>query len=148
MKIHFVCSHRYFENLNKYKTCDRSWQEVMYIAQKFEETYHDEVRKIAQLIPFVADREWQRVDIDAYFVDWCGGSFSHPLTLKVEDDMLMMLVMLTHELLHDMYTGEEIPKSAIEDKVVGDIKTIFNILGIDIRHQFDRLLSVKRDLIE
>ncbi|MCX7880890.1 MAG: hypothetical protein N2482_00030 [Patescibacteria group bacterium] len=103
MKINFIYSKIYFKSLNRFNRITRSWEEVKKIGRAFEKKYQDEIKKITEIIPKIIKKPWRRDYFEVYLVDWNGPSFSHPLTLKVREDLLLMLVILVHELLHDFY---------------------------------------------
>jgi hypothetical protein len=136
MKLEFNYWNVYFRNLNKHKKIDRSWEEVKKIGKEFESQYKSEIKKIIKIIPKVVGKSWTERIIDVYMVDWDGPSFSHPLTLKVREDLLLMLVILTHELLHHFYT-ESFPldMKAGEEKINKDVEKVFDKLGINIEKQ-------------
>lgn len=135
MKLAFIYSRVYFNSLNKYSKCSRSWEEVVKIGRKFEAKYKSEINKIIKIIPEVVGKPWKKEIIEVYLVDWKGPSFSHPLTLKVRDDLLLMWVILTHELLHDFYKNEQ----ADEEKINKDVKKVFEKLKINAKEQIEIL---------
>ena len=67
-------------------------------------------------------------------VDWLGPSFSHPLTLKVREDFLLMLTILTHELIHHFRINS--PMGIEREKKINDYtEEVFDKLGINIKEQ-------------
>jgi len=134
MKIEFFYSPVYFRNLNKYKPTEKPWPEVKKLGQKFEKKYQAEIEQIARIIPKLTGKPWRRKVTEVYIVDWAGPSFSQPLTLKVRDDLLLMLVILTHELLHDFYLeNKNIEK--VETKINELVKKVFAKLNIEAKKQ-------------
>jgi hypothetical protein len=110
MKIKFFYSQVYFRHLNQNKTTKRSWEEVKKIGKTFEKKYTKEIENLLKIIPQEVGKPWQSKEITVYPIDWSGPSFSNPLTLKVRDDLKLMLVILIHELLHDFFLQEKILK--------------------------------------
>lgn len=142
MKLEFVYSHVYFRNLNKFVPCKRTWKEVVRLGKAFEKMYASHMNKIVNIIPTVVGKAPQKDIIHVYIVDWQGPSFSHPLTLKVRDDLLLMLVILTHELLHDFFIGEE-KKSieSVEEQINIHVEEVFKKLNMDVTSQLEILHS-------
>ncbi|MDK2907903.1 MAG: hypothetical protein PWQ87_361 [Candidatus Woesearchaeota archaeon] len=134
MEIRFFYSKVYFRNLNRYKSTKRTWDEVKEIGQKFEKRYRSEIEQIVEIIPKIVGRPWRREIIEVYIVDWPGPSFSHPLTLKVREDLVLMLVILTHELLHDFYFDER-DSEKFEETINNYVREIFEKINIDADEQ-------------
>jgi hypothetical protein len=82
---------------------------------------------------------WKEKSIKVYIVDWPGPSFSHPLTLKVREDLLLMLFILTHELLHYFFIEKPLEGKEKEEKIDEKVKEIFDILRIDVKEQLETL---------
>ena len=134
MKIEFFYSRVYFRHLNKYKSTKRTWDEIKKIGQDFEKKYKSEINQIIKIIPELVGKPWRRKTTEVYIVDWIGPSFSHPLTLKVREDLLLMLVILTHELLHDFYLDEKNIEK-VEEAINNNVKQIFEKVNINISEQ-------------
>lgn len=134
MKLKFNYSKVYFDQLNTYKRVNRSWEEVVRLGGMFEQKYSEEINKIIEFIPQILNQDWQEEFIEVYMVDWLGPSFSRPLTLKVREDMLLMLTILTHELIHHFRLTK--PKGIEREKEINDcVEKIFEKLGINIEEQ-------------
>lgn len=134
MKLKFIYSEVFFDSLNKYKKVNRTWEEVVKLGRMFEQKYAKKINKIIDLIPIILNQEWKNEIIEVYIVDWLGPSFSHPLTLKVREDFLLMLTILTHELIHHFKIDK--PKGLEREKKINDYtELIFNKLGIDVKEQ-------------
>jgi hypothetical protein len=140
MKIEFFYSEFYFKQLNKYKSTKRTWSEVKKIGQDFEKKYKSEISQIVKLIPKLVKKPWRRKITEVYIVDWIGPSFSHPLTLKVRENLLLMLVILTHELLHDFYLGRRNVEE-VEEIINNKVKQVFEKLDINVAEQLKVLQS-------
>ena len=54
----------------------------------------------------ISNKKFKEKELDCYLMDRSGPSFSHPLTLKVRTDSLLMLVILIHELVHHVTEGK------------------------------------------
>ena len=120
--------------MNKYKSTKRTWDEVKKIGQDFEKKYKSEINQIIKIIPGLVGNPWRSEITEVYIVDWIGPSFSHPLTLKVKEDLLLMLVILTHELLHSFYLDEkDIEK--VEEVINNKVKQVFEKLNINAVEQ-------------
>ncbi|NOY89234.1 MAG: hypothetical protein GXO93_07600 [FCB group bacterium] len=143
MEVEFFYSAVYFRSLNKYKSTKRTWDEVKKIGKRFEKKYGSEISQIVKIIPKVIGKPWRRKIIEVYIIDWIGPSFSHPLTLKVRKDMLLMLVILTHEFLHDFYLGEANIEE-VEETINKNVAQVFKRLNIDATRQ----LKVLQDFHE
>ncbi len=142
MQLTFVYSNVYFRNLNRHKHVNRTWDEVKRIGHEFENKYKSEIEQIIKIIPEVVGKSWRRGTIEVYIVDWPGPSFSHPLTLKVRDDLLLMLVILTHELLHDFYFDDKDKNiEEIEELINKNVKKVFEKLNLDVSEQLKVLDS-------
>jgi hypothetical protein len=140
MKIEFFYSKVYFLHLNKYQPTNRSWEEVKKLGQKFEKKYKTEIEQIIKIIPKLTQKPWRRKLTEVYINSWTGPSFSHPLTLTVREDLLLMLVILTHELLHDFYLGEDKKNlKKTEEKINELVKEVFVKLKIDANKQLAEL---------
>jgi|GEM_PF-1377708 len=146
--FNFVYSRIYFVSLNRHQSCERDWEAVKEIGKRFETDYRDILQQSKILIPRVVGMEWQKSVVDIYLVDWCGPSFSHPLTLKVREDGKLMLAILIHELLHDFYLKQEKNKSMmeIEDEINNKVEEVAGELGLDLTKQMKALRenTVKR----
>ncbi|MBW6451594.1 MAG: hypothetical protein K0B02_02595 [DPANN group archaeon] len=140
MKINFIYSQVYFRSLNQHKSVKRTWDEVKKIGTQFEIKYKTEINKIIDIIPKVTKKPWRKENTDIYIIDWVGPSFSHPLTLKVRNDLLLMLVILTHELLHDFYLNEK-DIEHIEETINKNVENVFKELNIDVKEQLHILQS-------
>jgi len=146
MEIIFFYSAVYFRNLNKYKSTKRTWEEVKNIGGDFENKYRSEINQIIKIIPEIVEKPWRRNIVEVYIVDWIGPSFSHPLTLKVREDLLLMLVILTHELLHDFYLGEKNKNiETIEESINNNVKQVFEKLNIDVAEQLKILQGLHEE---
>jgi hypothetical protein len=140
MKLDFVYSSVYFRNLNKYHPIERSWEDVLRIGKQFEKEYELELNNMLKIIPEVMNASWKRDFTQVYFMDWAGPSFSHPLTLKVREDTLLMLVILIHELLHQFYTENfNLDKHRIEEEIDSKVKEVLERLGISAEEQLKTL---------
>ncbi len=139
-KIEFVYSWIYFESLNKHLRKDISWKKVKEIGKKFEDKYSEEIAKIVEVTPEVTNKEWKDEIIKVYLVEWAGPSFSHPLTLKVREDLLLMLVVLTHELIHNIL--DEKASKETERKINDYIEKIFEKVGIEGKEQISLLRKI------
>ncbi|MFA6416046.1 MAG: hypothetical protein WCW56_00990 [Candidatus Paceibacterota bacterium] len=138
MKLEYIYSKVYFRNLNKHSSTNRTWEEVKNIGKNFEKKYTEEINRIIKIIPKITGKPWREKQTKVYFIDWLGPSFSHPLTLKVRDDLLLMLVILTHELLHDFYLQDkDIEK--VEIKINKQVEKVFEELKIDAGDQINTL---------
>lgn len=140
MKINFFYSEVYFRNLNRYKPTNKTWPEVKKLGQKFENKYNSEIEQITKVIPKLVNKTWQRKITEVYIVDWAGPSFSHPLTLKAREDLLLMLVILTHELLHDFFLKEK-NNEKVEKKINNLVKQVFEKLNINVEDQLKTFQS-------
>ena len=138
MRLKFNYWNVYFRKLNRHKKVNRNWDEVKRLGKEFESKYKLEINKILKIIPKVVGKPWNEKIIDVYMVDWDGPSFSHPLTLKVREDLLLMLVILTHELLHHFYI-ESFSQDMMggEEKINKDVEKVFNKLGLNIEKQLE-----------
>jgi len=135
MKVKFIYSQVYFRHLNKFRKVERSWKEVVEIGRRFEKKYQPEINKVIDIIPELVKKPWRKQVAEVFLVDWCGPSFSHPLTLKVRRDLLLMLVILTHELLHDFYLGVDEDIEVVEEEINQNVEEVFDRLGIDVKDQ-------------
>ena len=140
LKLNFVYSWIYFESLNKHVRKDITWERVKELGKEFEAKYADEIKKIVEIIPEVTKLNWKEDRINVYVVEWAGISFSHPLTLKVREDLLLMLVVLTHELIHNILTEKTTKQTEI--KINDYVEQIFNKLNIDAKAQISLLRKV------
>ena len=104
MNLSFKYSRIYFIELNRYKEVNRTWEEVIRLGAKFEERYKEEIKNKNKIIKKILNKNWPIDNIPIYMVDRIGPSFSNPLTLKVREDLLLMLVVLVHELIHQFPT--------------------------------------------
>lgn len=144
MDLKFVYSKVFFDNLNKYKRVNRIWEEVIRLGGMFEQKYSEEINKIIDLIPNTLNQEWDKEIIEIYVVDWLGPSFSHPLTFKVREDLLLMLTILTHELIHHFKIDK--PRGVEREREINDyVEKIFEELGIKAKEQIKimRMFSEK-----
>lgn len=140
MKLNFIYSKVYFKNLNRHNPVERTWEEVIKIGKEFEEKYKKEIDEIIKIIPKIVGKPWKEKTKDVYIVDWLGPSFSRPLTLKVRKSLLLMLVILTHELLHNFYLNES-DVQKVEKKINHQTEKIFEGLNINAEKQMKVLWS-------
>lgn len=149
MRLKFEYSKVYFDCLNRHKRVNRTWEDVVKLGRMFEQKYSKEIKKIIELIPKVLNQEWEEETIVVYIVDWPGPSFSHPLTLKVREDLLLMLTILTHELIHHFRLNK--PRGVEREKEINDYtKKIFDEIGINVDEQIKlmREFSGEKSLVE
>lgn len=71
---------------------------------RFEQLYKTHIKEILKLIEKYGNR-WRRQYIPIYLVDKAFCSFSDPLTLKYRKNEKYLLVVLSHELLHNNLIG-------------------------------------------
>ena len=138
MNLSFKYSRIYFIELNRYKEVNRTWEEVIRLGAKFEERYKEEIKEIVKIIPKVLNKNWPIDNIPIYMVDRIGPSFSNPLTLKVREDLLLMLVVLVHELIHQFPTFN-IHRAGNEKEVNNYTEKLFEELKIDAKEQIAKL---------
>jgi len=141
MKLNFFYSFVYFSQLNKFKKAKRLWPEVKEIGKQFENKYQSEINQLLGIIPKVTGKPWHNKTITVYITDWPGPSFSHPLTLKVNSDLLLMLVILTHEFLHDFYLKDKktLGIQEVEKQINQKVEEIFKLLKINADKQIQTL---------
>ena len=123
----------YMKQLNR-EISRKQIEDARKIGKLFLMKYQDEIDRIVEMLPKIATKPWPKEDgneIEVYFVDWKGSSFSHPLTLKVRDDLLLMLVVLVHELGHHIIPKEE----GYHEKINNIMEKIFRKLKIDAKKQ-------------
>lgn len=125
--------------LNRIGQGDFTWDEVKKYGEEFETKYKNEIKQIVEVIPEVVGKPWSQDYMDVYMVNYKGPSFSKPLTLKVRKDYLLMLVILTHELLHYFYSGDTEDPKQMEIWINEKTKNVFDKLGIDTSKQFKTL---------
>jgi hypothetical protein len=138
MRLKFRLSHIYNKHLKPDLTSVQ-WKRVKKLAARFLNVYHAEIKKIILLLPKIAGKSWPEEDgneLEVYFVSWKGPSFSHPLTLKVREDLLLMLIILTHELGHHFFEKET---KETERKVNALVEKIFKKLNIAVDKQMTLL---------
>lgn len=75
------------------------------IGVKFEKVFNKYINKIIKVIPQITGYKWQQRYVPIYLVDFTERkknqySMSRPLTLFIKEDILLMLVVLIHELIH------------------------------------------------
>ncbi|MCH7850736.1 MAG: hypothetical protein IH845_03790 [Nanoarchaeota archaeon] len=144
MRLKFKYSKVYFDCLNQHKKINRTWEDVVRLGGMFEQKYSEETNKIIDLIPNILNQEWSEEIIEVYIVDWIGPSFSHPLTLKVREDTLLMLTILTHELIHHLKLNK--PKGIEREKEINDYtQMIFDKLEINIEKQIKTMREFSRE---
>jgi len=145
MNLRFNYSRVYFNCLNKHKKVNTSWEDVKRIGNLFEKKYNEEIKKILEIIPSILNKEWEQEEINVYLVDWFGPSFSHPLTLKIRDDTLLMLVILTHELVHYFFMNEPAGKKK-EKKINNVVEKVFLKLNINAKKQISNLREISEKI--
>lgn len=138
MKLNYNFSYVYHKNLNKHNPADVNWEKIKGYGKKFISKYKNAIEEIVKIIPKVTGKNWKKREIEVYFVSWKGPSFSKPLTLKVRRDMLLMLTVLTHELLHNILDDKK-SGMELEEEINGYVEEIFNKLNIDIGEQIKQM---------
>lgn len=143
VKLSFIFSEIYHNNLNRFSEAKPDWRKVKAHGELF-------VKKYANLFPRILDKI-QKVtgrlyagEIKVYIVEWKGPSFSNPLTLKTWRDTDLMLVTLTHELLHIIFK-EEGPSPELEKKINNLVSQIFEELGINYKDQIEIMTKFSAD---
>ncbi|MDO8508521.1 MAG: hypothetical protein Q7S27_02435 [Nanoarchaeota archaeon] len=134
MKLNFVFSEIYNKNLNRFNPIEDSWDKIKNRGEKFVEEYEQKCYEIINLIPKITKRSWNKLELNVYFVSWNGPNFSNPLTLRVRKDMLLMFVVLTHELIHNIMP-EKGPSQELENEINNYVEEIFKELKINISDQ-------------
>jgi len=140
MKIKFVYSNIYFRSLNRHKSVATTWDKVKSLGNSFEKRYSSEIIKIPSLIEKVSSKKFNEKELECYLIDWAGPSFSNPLTLKVRKDPLLMLVILTHELIHHVTGGKITPKK--HQKINDLTEEVIKKLGLKAEDQMAFLRKV------
>jgi|SRR3989344_6189674 len=138
MRLNFVFSEIYNGALNKFDPSEDSWNKIRSRGKLFVEEYEKTYNKILRIIPKITGRRWNKIELDVYFVSWKGPNFSRPLTLRVRKDMLLMLVVLTHELIHNIMP-ERGPSMELENEINDYVEKIFKELKIEISEQIQRV---------
>ena len=138
MKLNYIFSHIYFRALNKNKPVRRNWDEVKHLGRAFLDKYESAINKIISEIPKITGKNFKKEQIDVYFVDWNGPSFSNPLTFKVREDYMMMHVVLTHELMHHLFP-EKRGGMELEREINSYVEKVFSKLGIQAREQINSI---------
>ena len=134
MKLNFVFSSIYNKNLNRFNPSPDTWEKVKNRGELFVKEYESLSNEIVNLIPKITKREWIGNEINVYFVSWNGPNFSKPLTLRVRKDMVMMLMVLTHELIHNIMPEKD-SSLELENEINDYVEEIFKELKIDISEQ-------------
>ena len=134
MELNFIFSKIYTKNLNRFNPSEDSWDKITYRGEEFVKEYEKEFIEILNLILRITNRHWNQLELKVYFVSWKGPSFSNPLTLRVRKDMLLMLVVLTHELIHNIMSEKE-SSIQLENEINDYVEDIFTELKIDISDQ-------------
>jgi hypothetical protein len=134
MKIEFITSEMYNNQLNKHNPVDISYDFTRRIAESFIEKNKIKIEQIIQFIPQITGHKWREDKIKVYIVNWKGPSFSNPLTLKLCKDKKLMLAVLAHELLHNNLP-KHVGSQEIEDEINNYVEMVFDKLQIDITEQ-------------
>lgn len=130
MKINFIFSEIYHNNLNRHSVAKENWSIVKKHAEDFIKIYTNKIEEIIREIPKITETNWpNKKEIDVYVVGWKGPSFSNPLTLRIRKDHSLTLATLTHELLHIMFK-EEGPSLELEIKINNYVDSLFKRLDI------------------
>lgn len=138
MKLNYNFSYIYHKNLNKHNPVDINWEKIKTHGEKFISKYKNTIEEILGIIPRITGKSWKKNEIEVYFVGWKGPSFSRPLTLKVHKDMLLMLTILTHEVLHNILDNKK-PGIELENEINNYVEKIFNKLNINIDEQIKQM---------
>jgi len=137
MRLNFVYSGVYYDMLNKYSHGSYSWADVKRLGEEFEKEYSADIDRILIEIPKVMNKNWDSNTVEVYPMSWRGPSFSHPLTLKVREDKLLMLVILAHELLHSFFMDRSHSEEEQVEREINDaVRKVFDNLDIDASSQF------------
>ncbi len=138
MKLNYNFSYIYHKNLNKHNPASVNWGKIKVHGKKFVSKYENTIEEILNIIPKITGVGWKKNEMEVYFVSWKGPSFSKPLTLKVRKDMLLMLTILTHELLHNALDNKK-PGIKLEKEINNYVVKIFDKLNIDIDEQIKQM---------
>ena len=129
---------------------DEVWNKLMDDGGKFEELYEECIDNILEAIPKVTGYGWNE-HADKFipiYVVYNGNSFSHPLTLKIEDELGETLASLIYQLVHcNMFFGFT-SKELQEDIYAKSLYAIAEEIGIDIKDDINNFLiknSIKPD---
>jgi len=71
--------------------------------KRFKPLFNKYIDAILDTIPKVTGYKWEKNYIPIYLMSMRGQSFSFPLTIKIREDRLLMLVILIHELVHNNF---------------------------------------------
>lgn len=115
-KIKFKYSHIYDRNwqdwFRVYKKTPqkRTPQKVQNYIEKMERFWKEYEKAILQEISKVTGLKWKEKEVICYVVSDCR-PFSDPLTLPVYKDKNYFIDVLTHELIHQIFTQDESKKA-------------------------------------
>lgn len=103
LKYSWTYNRQFNSNLTEEEFENTVWQEVLSIGRKFENFFRKYKDKILELIPKFSGWRWKELpdkSISVYLVKKEGFCFPDPLTLKIDKDLIQMLVTFVHELSH------------------------------------------------
>ena len=140
MKLRFYYSERYFKELNRFTSPQIGWEKIRELGTKFEEKYKDILETLPDIIEKIVGRKWRDETLEIYLVSHKGPSFSHPLTLKVREDLLLVFVVLIHEIIHRVKVFSQ---NKIEnEKITNDYtEKVLKELRIKAKEQINKLRS-------
>jgi len=108
-KTDLIYNHKYAERLYQGKEdFDKVWHRIVALGADFEELYEELIDDILELIPRYSGFAWEEHSEDFLPVYLVGEkpSFSHPLTLAVDDEPLIILKDFIYQLAHcNMFFG-------------------------------------------
>ena len=121
---------------------DEVWNKLIETGGRFEVLYGECIDDILEAIPKVTGYDWEEhADrfIPIYMVN-NGNSFSHPLTLKIEDELGETLTSLIYQLVHcNMFFGFT-SKELQKDIYVKSVYAITEEISIDIKDDINNFL--------
>lgn len=117
------------------------WRQIIDQVGVFEEFYEKNINYILELIPRYTGFSWEEYSdnfIPIFLVDSLP-SFSHPLTLSINENLGMMLIELIHELAHcNMYCGFK-SRELQEESLNLVTRAVIRDLDLDLKEEIEEL---------
>ncbi len=123
---------------------DVLYKEVLSIGREFALVYDKYIISILISIPKFSGYSWQECAeqfIPIYLVKGSKTSFSKPLTLKVRDDVIKMLVILIHELCHNNMDWKWENTVYMENCMNLVTQAVMHDIGLDGDQQYEEIVS-------
>lgn len=135
-EIEFRPSYIYAKQLSDHGRPD--WIRIKSLSEELEREFRKREQRILERISQLTGNRWKKSQIIVYPVLTKLKSFSDPLTISLKEDSWLNLVILIHELVHNILDKPITPRELQEYAINQVVKNIVDEQIPEARKAFDR----------